>query len=1393
MKKLLVLTACIITVFALLICGCSKKTAEQPDNTRGGAMGDLYITVADTGAEVYGTKVSALQNGVEFAQSKYANQYEVSGKLNYQHGFSAFSQDPVLKNGFYLTFDLCATEGMDLSKVSVTVKSNGSGVARTFSGADFKDNKLTITERIISDNGKIYENIAVTFDLDGAGDAYCPETYTLDMSGIDATLKAFMFGEWPKCAYYQHVTFEDFVEAGQKLVMQIDDEGFTTTTTAAIIDMYELFKNPTDPDDYEFSTLGSAKRSKTLLEGNAYDMIFLQSGRYHTIREQTKYEGNITSAVKLCKLAAEKNPNVIATVFAPYGIQNRTSVLFTEASSYLGKATNHAEHVTLINKEADAIVKAINDSGYLKTEANLSYIGNAFENYSSDALVVKTDLFGVADGLTGVGSNLNKASVAGAYLMAATLYAQTFEASPVGIGVFGQTMYDYDASLKGEDKYLLELLDKYDLTPEELALKLQKVAYFTVFGKEASEENLTTIIYESNGGSEIASITVEVGATLTTPQTPTRDGYIFRGWFRDVTLRQPVEFVFETATLGETIFYAAWEKAGDTSYIVEHYVEGNDGKYSLLKTDTARVFDADKLVYGTLMGTPGYVYNPTHKGGRASAYVSADGQAKIKLYYDRAEYTVSYEYSEDYMNVPAIPQETTVKYGETFKVAAAPTMSGYTFIGWTSRDADVVNGTFKAPASDVVLNGYWIKGDNLPEIKISTVSSIYGKDLTELHDDVSITNYAVTGTLKYTNTFSAYTEEVNDDSMELPEYANSKYGYGNYLVLNVTFPANAGSKAAIAFVEGTDDREFLASSGKSFDVALRVGEYAEDIKYIYDDGNGNRINGVIDLKGVKLNRAHGFETLMGGVKAYIDRGADFQYETYSMGKTSKGSGFGQYRHDNKGIAEIGTWQYTTFHDCSRWMQALFYTTLSFDFENNDGTSSMIAGTKQLLYYYEVTGKESAAYKQMILDEYRSILQPGDCIIYKYEDDISGHIMLYVGDETIVHCAGQSFREGNGLNTISGKAYDMDETAGSIFIDPLDICFDPSSARALFSNTSPKCRFGIIRPYESDKIETTAYGTLHETYPDIFIEKTTSHPFGYTLGVGEEVTFTTLYKNLGAEDITVQLEEMIPTGATLVSGLEKQTITLNSYDSKTVRVTYRIEQSALDWMEEEGFTRITFNHKVNGAEMNPLDVQVTGALTPEQIAKIQSFDLTTLTSTNDFDLMIEFYEKVFGYDLTQRLEGCTEFDSLLKKLVDRHPSADYLTINYDLSGATGELLETCVDGMYGGVRVHSVHRERHQLRIKKLTSYNLMPGDIVLYSGASNCKVDDFTQGAGIYIYLGDNKYISATEEGIKMTFGDGYTRYPLKDDLETIYVTDIVAQLNGQAFFTVMRPAQVMD
>ncbi len=51
--------------------------------------------------------------------------------------------------------------------------------------------------------------------------------------------------------------------------------------------------------------------------------------------------------------------------------------------------------------------------------------------------------------------------------------------------------------------------------------------------------NSHTITFNTNGGSEMAPITLEYGATITLPQSPTREGYEFTGWEVEVPQTMP--------------------------------------------------------------------------------------------------------------------------------------------------------------------------------------------------------------------------------------------------------------------------------------------------------------------------------------------------------------------------------------------------------------------------------------------------------------------------------------------------------------------------------------------------------------------------------------------------------------------------------------------------------------------------------------------------------------------------------------------------------------------------------------------------------------------------------------------------------------------------------------
>ncbi len=61
------------------------------------------------------------------------------------------------------------------------------------------------------------------------------------------------------------------------------------------------------------------------------------------------------------------------------------------------------------------------------------------------------------------------------------------------------------------------------------------------------EINQYTITFDTNGGSEIAHITQEYGTHITAPADPTREGYTFIGWDREIPTTMPAENMTVTA------------------------------------------------------------------------------------------------------------------------------------------------------------------------------------------------------------------------------------------------------------------------------------------------------------------------------------------------------------------------------------------------------------------------------------------------------------------------------------------------------------------------------------------------------------------------------------------------------------------------------------------------------------------------------------------------------------------------------------------------------------------------------------------------------------------------------------------------------------------------------
>ena len=196
-------------------------------------------------------------------------------------------------------------------------------------------------------------------------------------------------------------------------------------------------------------------------------------------------------------------------------------------------------------------------------------------------------------------------------------------------------------------------------------------------------------------------------------------GHEFTGWNTAANGTGTAYKAGDTITIenADVTLYAQWRSTAAT-YTVEHYQEALDGTYKLYETerDTGNVGE-------TATATPkdytGFHYNEEAEGSVPSGPITEDSSLVLKLYYDRNECTVTYEYENGIgsegdpidvpENAPNLPGQMTYKYGQVVKVADEPTLDGYDFYGWYSTqpdiNSDMQDGTITIPAYDVVIKG----------------------------------------------------------------------------------------------------------------------------------------------------------------------------------------------------------------------------------------------------------------------------------------------------------------------------------------------------------------------------------------------------------------------------------------------------------------------------------------------------------------------------------------------------------------------------------------------------------------------------------------------------------------------------------------------------------------
>ena len=218
------------------------------------------------------------------------------------------------------------------------------------------------------------------------------------------------------------------------------------------------------------------------------------------------------------------------------------------------------------------------------------------------------------------------------------------------------------------------------------------------------EINQYTITFDTNGGSEIAPITQDYGTEITAPDNPTRKGYTFKGWDKEIPETMPAENI---------TVKAQWEI---NQYTIAFDTNGGS-EIAPITQD-----------YGTKITAPD---NPTRKGYTFKGWdkeipetIPAEN-ITVKAQWEINPYTITFD-TNGGSEIAPITQD----YGTEITAPDKPTRKGYTFKGWDKEIPETMPAENMTVKAQWEINQYTITFDTNGGSDIAPITQAYGTEIT---------------------------------------------------------------------------------------------------------------------------------------------------------------------------------------------------------------------------------------------------------------------------------------------------------------------------------------------------------------------------------------------------------------------------------------------------------------------------------------------------------------------------------------------------------------------------------------------------------------------------------------------------------------------------------------
>ena len=200
--------------------------------------------------------------------------------------------------------------------------------------------------------------------------------------------------------------------------------------------------------------------------------------------------------------------------------------------------------------------------------------------------------------------------------------------------------------------------------------------------------NQYTITFDTDGGSVLEPITQDYGTAITAPADPTKAGYTFAGWDKEIPATMPAE--------NRTV-KAKWTA---NQYTITFDTDGGSAINSITQD------------YGTKITAPtaptktGYTFNGWNPA--IPATMPAENRT-VKAKWTANQYTVTFN-----ANGGSACADITVTFGQPYGMLPTPEKAGYTFAGWYAGETPVTAETMVEITANQTLTAHWNAKGNTP-------------------------------------------------------------------------------------------------------------------------------------------------------------------------------------------------------------------------------------------------------------------------------------------------------------------------------------------------------------------------------------------------------------------------------------------------------------------------------------------------------------------------------------------------------------------------------------------------------------------------------------------------------------------------------------------------------